>query len=94
MADYDESLNFNHRLKVETTYAPGVVKDHREGFTQREYFRNLQDNPKEPTGQRMESVTQAPKPKGGVKQRTRKKTAADEQVEQANTKDLKNRNLK
>ena len=93
---YDESLNFNHRLKVETN-VNGVVKDHREGFTQQEYFKNMQDKPQANDGRGfppMKSVTEAPKPKAGTKQRTRKKTTADEQVEKANTKDLKNRNLK
>ena len=91
MADYDESLNFNHRLKVETTFAPGDVRDHREGFTQREYTRNQQDKnktDKEPEPKAgfppMESVTKAP----------RKKTKKDLELEAANKKDLQNRNLK
>lgn len=94
---YDESENFNHRLKVETTFAPGDVRDHREGFSQREYRRNMQDKPQANEGggfPAMKSVTEAPKPKGGTKPvRQRKKTKQDEAVEAANTKDLKNRNL-
>ena len=41
----------------------------------------------------MKSVTEAPKPKGGTKQVSRKKTKQDEAVEAANKKDLKKRNL-
>ena len=86
---YDESQNFNHRLKVETTFSKDDVRDHREGFTQREYFRNQQDKNKtdeEPVSgfPPMKSVTRAP----------RKKTKADLEVEAANKKDIKNRNLK
>ena len=46
----NQTDNFTTRLKVETTYAPGDVRDHRDGFSQREYFRNLQDNPPETDG--------------------------------------------
>ena len=95
---YEETDNFTTRLKVETTYAPGDVRDHRDGFSQREYFRNMQDNPPETDGggfQPMKSVTQAPKPKAGTKPaRQRKKTKQDAETESAHIKDLKKRNLK
>ena len=87
--------NFHTRLRVETTYAPGEVRDHREGFTQQEYFRNQQKNPKQTDAAGfppMESVTQPSKPKGGVKQR--RKTKQDEQLEQAIDKDLSKRNVR
>lgn len=89
MANYDESLNFNHRLKVETTFAPGDVRDHRGGeFTQKEYLRNQQkvETPEEPAKgfPPMKSVTKAP----------RKKTKAELDLEKANNKDLKNRSIK
>ena len=45
MADYEGS-NFNYRLKVETHYPNGVVKDHRENFTREQYFLNMQDKDK------------------------------------------------
>ena len=93
---YEEFENFSSRLRVETTYAPGEVRDHRDGFTQQEYRRNMQDDSdrKEPMAgfPPMESATQAPKPKGGVKPRRR--TKSDAAIEAANTSDLKKRNLK
>lgn len=94
---YDETDNFNTRLKVETTFGPGDVRDHRDGFSQREYFRNMQDKPQANEGggfPAMKSVTEAPKPKGGTKQVSRKKTKQDEAAEAANDKDLRTRNLK
>ena len=97
MPDYDESLNFNHRLKVETTYAPGEVRDHRDGFIQEQYKRNMQDKPqpdKGPGFPDMNSVTQPPKPKGGIKHRKSTKTKEDQSLIDANAKDLKSRNLK
>ena len=87
MAEYEESRNFNHRLRVETTFAPGEVRDHREGFTQQEYRRNQQKSqPKEEAAgfPPMKSVTKAP----------RKRTKKDIELEQANNQELKNRNLK
>jgi len=94
---YEDSVNFNHRLTVETNMQ-GEVMDHREGFSQREYFRNSQKEPQDTEGggfQPMKSVTQPSKPKGGTKQvRQRKKTKSDEAVEAANQQDIKKRNLK
>ena len=87
MAEYEESKNFNHRLRVETTYSKDEVRDHREGFTQQEYFRNQQKSkPKEEAKgfPPMKSVTKAP----------RKKTKKDIELEQANNQELKDRNLK
>lgn len=85
---YDESQNFNHRLKVETTFSKDDVRDHREGFTQREYFRNQQKTEVKEEKQSgfppMKSVTKAP----------RKKTKDEIELEKANTKDLKNRSIK
>ena len=93
---YEDSQNFNHRLKVETNMQ-GEIIDHREGFAQREYFRNMQDQPQANEGggfPPMKSVTQPPKPKGGVKKVSRKKTQQDEAIDKAVEKDLKSRNLK
>ena len=93
---YEDSQNFNHRLKVETNMQ-GEVMDHRKGFAQREYFRNMQDQPQTNEGggfPPMKSVTEAPKPKGGTKRVSRKKTSTDTAVEAANEKDLRTRNLK
>ncbi len=42
----------------------------------------------------MKSVTTPPKPKGGTKQVSRKKSATDNAVDAANKKDLRTRNLK
>ena len=80
--------NFNDRLKVETTFGKNDVRDHREGFSQREYFRNMQNKPEEE-----ESPKGFPPMKGVVKA-PRKKTKNDKKLEEANKKDLKNRNLK
>lgn len=87
MADqYEPYENFHTRLKVQTAYPDGV-KDHREGFQQREYFKNNQNEPQdtEPTGfAPMKGVVKAP----------RKKTKADLDIEAANNKDIKNRRIK
>ena len=94
---YEPTDNFTSRLKVETTY-PDKVIDHRSGeFYDREYRRNMQADPKPTEGAgfpNMQSVTQPSKPKGGVKQRTRKKTASDTALEAAHKKDLSKRNIK
>ena len=94
----EKTDNFTTRLKVETTFAPGDVRDHRDGFSQREYRRNLQDKGPAESGEGfppMASVTQPSKPKGGTKPvRTRKKTKQDAAVEAALDNDLKQRNLK
>lgn len=88
MSYYEDSQNFNHRLTVETTYSKDDVRDHREGFTQREYFRNQQAEQREPDPAKgfppMKSVTKAP----------RKKTKADLELEKANNQDLNKRNIK
>ena len=87
MDEREPTDNFTTRLTVETTY-PDKVIDHRSReFYDREYRRNLQTEPKEePTKgfPPMKSVTKAPK----------KKTKKDLELEQANTKDLKNRSIK
>ena len=93
---YDEFENFSSRLTVETTYGPGDKRDHRDGFTQKEYFRNMQDKPQTNDGggfPEMKSVTKPSTPKGGVKQRSRKQTT-DPAIDAANQKDLKQRNIK
>ena len=91
---YEDFENFSSRLRVETTFAEGDVRDHRDGFTQREYRRNMQDTP-ETTEEKgfpaMKGVVKAPKPK-----RKPKKTTTDEQdaaLNQAAKKDLRTRNL-
>lgn len=92
---YEPTDNFTSRLRVETNIQ-GEITDHRKGFAQREYRRNLQDQPQANYGggfPSMKSVTEAPKPKGGTKQVSRKKTKQDEDIEAANKKDLKKRNL-
>ena len=92
---YEPTDNFTSRLRVETNIQ-GEIMDHRKGFAQREYRRNLQDQPQANHGggfPPMKSVTEAPKPKGGTKQVSRKKTKQDEDIEAANKKDLKKRNL-
>lgn len=95
---YDDAPNFNHRFKVETAYPDGK-RDHRAGFAQQEYRRNMQDKSedKEPMAgfPPMKTVTEPPKPKAGTKPvRQRKKTKADEAIEEAVKKDHRNRNLK
>ena len=85
---HEPTDNFNTRLRVETTFAEGDVRDHRSGFSQREYFRNMQDEQKpkdEPKGfPAMKGVVKAP----------RKKTKAELELQKANSKDLKQRNIK
>jgi len=99
VADYEGS-NFNHRLKVETHCPNGVVKDHRENFAREQYFLNMQDKDKTdeedtPAGfPPMKSCIQGTKPSAETKQVSRKKTTKDKSVMDANTKDLKNRNIK
>ena len=90
VADYEESKNFNHRLRVETTFAPGEVRDHREGFTQQEYRRNQQKSqPKEEEAKGFPPMKNVVRPQ---KKTTKNKT--DAALEAANQKDLQNRNLK
>ena len=96
---YDETDNFTSRLKVETTFANGDVRDHRQGFTQQEYFRNMQDKPQTNDAgggfPPMKSCVKPSAPKGGTKQVRSKKTTKDDQsLIDANTKDLKSRNIK
>ena len=99
MADY-EGRNFNHRLKVETHYPNGVVKDHRENFVKEQYFLNMQDKDKRddedtPAGfPPMKSCIQGTKPNAETKQVSRKKTTKDQSVMDANTEDLRTRNIK
>ena len=95
---HEETDNFTTRLKVETTYAPGEVRDHRDGFQQQQYRRNLQTDKRphgmqpmgEVTGQfKMpdKPVSREPKPvKSGARN--------DEKIKEANQKDLKQRNIK
>ena len=93
---YGEYENFSTRLRVETTYGPNDVRDHRDGFIQEQYRINMQDKPQTNDGggfPNMKSVTKPSTPKGGVKPRTRKKTV-DPAIEAANNKDLKQRNIK
>ena len=93
---YEDAPNFNHRFKVETNMGRKGVVDHREGFAQQEYRKNMQDNPSKDDKLAgfppMKSATKPPKAKGGVKQvKTKTDDAA---LEAAKTLDLKNRNLK
>ena len=94
---YEEYENFSTRLRVETTYAEGDVRDHRDGFIQREYRRNLQDDSdrKQPMAgfPPMESVTQPSKPKGGVKQK-RSTAKQDKELQDAVDKDISKRNVR
>lgn len=89
---YEDTNNFTSRLTVETQY-PDKTVDHRtREFYDREYSRNNQADRKPATGMCMDSVTEAPKPKPGIKQRRRSK--ADQDLEKANSKDLSKRNIK
>ena len=93
---YEDTDNFHSRLRVETTYAKDDVRDHREGFTQREYFRNQQAEAKKSDAAGfppMESVTQPSKPKGGVKQR-RTGAKDDQALKEALDKDIRKRNVR
>ena len=89
--------NFTSRLKVETNI-DGVIKDHRDGFSQREYFRTetkVYETPEGAAlgdiqrGERSKVTPPKPQPK-----RRKKKTDTDAALEAANKKDLKSRNLK
>ena len=95
---YEDFENFSSRLTVETTFAPGDVRDHRDGFTQREYRRNMQDDSERKEQMAgfpaMKSVTEAPKPKAGTKRVSRRKSTDDAALEAAHDKDLKTRNIK
>lgn len=92
---YGEYENFHNRLRVETTYAEGDVRDHREGFVQQEYRKNLQDNPERNQGMSgfpaMKSVTKAPKPKAD---KPRSSKSQDKALEDALDKDLSKRNVR
>ena len=85
---YEEYENFTTRLKVETN-VQGEIIDHREGFQQQEYFRNMQNKP-EPE----EEPAKGFPPMKNVVKAPRKKTKAEQKLEEANTKDLKQRNIK
>lgn len=90
---YAEYENFSTRLRVETTFAEGDVRDHRDGFTQKEYFRNLQDTKKpEETPQGfppMKGVVKAPRKKPQPRRKTE-----DKAIEEAVKKDLSKRNVR
>ena len=85
---YEEYENFNTRLKVETN-VQGEVIDHRDGFSQKEYFRNMQNKPEVE-----EEPAKGFPPMKGVVKAPKKKTKEQVKLEQANQKDLKSRNLK
>ena len=91
--------NFNYRLKVDTN-VNGEIIDHREGFSQKEYFRGHEKKSEpimEPLGPMNGTGQLLKKPQSQIKQKTRtrrKKTTDDAAIEAANTKDLKTRNLK
>lgn len=91
---YEDFENFSSRLRVETTFSEGDVRDHRDGFTQREYRRNMQEAPEtieEKGFPTMKGVIKAPKPK-----RKPKKTTTDDQdaaLKKASKEDLSNRGL-
>ena len=93
---YEDFENFSSRLTVETTYGPGDVRDHRDGFQQQQYFRNMQDKPVETEGKgfpKLNNTVKAPKPKPKT---TRKKTTTDKQdaaLKKAAKEDLSNRGL-
>jgi hypothetical protein len=97
--DYEDDYsgrNFNHRLKVETTYKDKVVDHRGEDFRQQEYTRNSQMTPPAPKGQQMESVTEVParkraRAKAKAKATTPKQDAA---LTKAAKDDLTKRNIK
>lgn len=102
MGDYDESMNFNNRLKVETNMGSEGVIDHREGFSQREYNRGLNGVYEPPEGAGLPTVKRGERKKikpstpakGRAKPRSQKKqTDADSKLEAAVKNDLKNRGL-
>ena len=97
---YEEAPNFNNRFKVETNLG-GEVVDHREGFQQQEYRKNMQDSPQPEEGPEgfpvMVGTVQAPKKKPGTKQvkhGARKLTSAEQKLQNESTKDLKKRGIK
>ena len=98
MADYEDDAysgrNFNHRLKVLTTYKDKVVDHRGEEFRSQEYNRNSQKTPPEPKGQRMESVTEAPARKRARAKAKADKTKQDAALEKAAKDDLTKRNIK
>ena len=98
MDEFDEysGRNFNHRLRVETTYKDKVVDHRGEEFRSQEYNRNSQHTPPAKRGQQMESVTEVPARKRARAKAKAKATSTkqDEQLKEANNKDLKSKNLK
>lgn len=98
MADYKPSGNFHSRLSVQTHMGPekGVVDHRGPEFYKAEYERNSQRPKPERTNMNMNAVV--PPKKKASKPRTvsRKKTqtTTDTKLQEANTKDLKSRNLK
>ena len=97
MADYEDDYsgrNFNHRLKVETAYKDEVVDHRGEEFRSKEYNRNSQSTPPAKRGQQMESVTEEPKRKRARAKAKATTSKQDQQLKEANTKDLKSKNIK
>ena len=97
---YEPVDNFTSRLRVETSFPDGK-RDHRDGFSQQEYRKNLQDKPeeKEPMAgfPPMKGIVEAPKAKAGVKEKktpSRRMSAKEKAaIDAANQKDLNRRNL-
>ena len=96
MDEFEEysGRNFTHRLTVETKY-PDKVIDHRtREFYDREYTRNSQSTPPAKRGLQMESVTEEPKRKRARAKAKATTTKQDQQLKEANNKDLKSKNIK
>ena len=96
MDEFDDysGRNFNHRLKVETTYKDKVVDHRGEEFRSKEYNRNSQKTPPAPKGQQMESVTEVPARKRIRAKAKDQKEANDAALNEAVKKDLSKRNIK
>lgn len=99
---YDEDANFNNRFKVETNYG-GEIIDHHKEFAQREYAQSVNKVYQPPEGAGLPTVKRGqrttikpPKPAKAPVIKPKQKTNTDDEaaLKAANTKDLKNRNLK
>ena len=97
---YEEAPNFNNRFIVETNLA-GEVVDHRDGFQQQEYRKNMQDKPQPVEGPEgfpvMVGAVKAPQKKAGTKQvkhGSRKASPTEQKIQDASTNDLKKRGIK
>lgn len=92
---YEPTNNFHSRLQVETNMGPklGVVDHRSKDFYQAEYTRNSQKEKEERENMNMNPV-RPPQKKASKPRMVKPKPADDTKLQQANKKDLDQRNIK